>query len=386
VAIKLTTQGIAKAVCPPDRAEAKLPIEGHKGAYLRIRNGAKSILVLYRDAAGKQRWWRVCDARVAPKDIAEAIQLVRGRIVKGDDPAGERARARSYLEAALEAYEKDLTRRHVVKRGEVMSLLRRELARPLGNVDLAAVTRNDLVQRIAAVERSGRPGAARELRKVAAVFLGWCADTGLIDHSPLAGYRRQRKTRAQRLDRAGRALADWELPLFWQAAKSQGWPFGPYLQILLLLGQRRTETAAMRWRDLDLERGIWTIPASVTKSGRVHRVPLPPQAIAILARIPRTTSALVFPGRGNAVMSGWSKRLTPLYRATSAAGMPHFTIHDLRRTMRTGLGQLGVDRVVAELLLNHAVSDELTQIYDRADYWQQRVDAAGRWADHVTPP
>ena len=51
--------------------------------------------------------------------------------------------------------------------------------------------------------------------------------------------------------------------------------------------------------------------------------------------------------------------------------------------MRTGLGRLGVDRVIAELLLNHAISDELTAIYDRAEYWQQRVEAAARWANHV---
>jgi hypothetical protein len=51
--------------------------------------------------------------------------------------------------------------------------------------------------------------------------------------------------------------------------------------------------------------------------------------------------------------------------------------------MRTGLGRLGVDRVVAKLLLNHAVSDELAQIYDRGDYWKLRVEAATRWADHV---
>ena len=63
--------------------------------------------------------------------------------------------------------------------------------------------------------------------------------------------------------------------------------------------------------------------------------------------------------------------------------MPKWEPHDLRRTMRTGLGRLGVDRIIAELLLNHAISDELTAIYDRAEYWQQRVEVAARWANHV---
>lgn len=385
--IKLTVQGVAKAICPPDKTEVRYPIEGQRGAYLRVRGTRKTILVQYRDAAGKQRWFKVPDA--APKDMAEAVAIVRGRIAKGEDPAGQRKaeakRERARLEHALDAYERDLERRHVVKRGEVMSLLRRELSRPLGNVDLAELTRNDLVKRIADVAASGRPGAAQELRKVAAVFLGWCADHGMITASPLAGWRRQRRTRAQRLERAGRALADWELPALWQAAGDAGWPFGSYLKMLLLLGQRRTETAAMRWADADLEAGVWTVPADVTKPGRAHRVPLPPQAVEILKGLPRLAkSPYVFPGRNGKAMAGWSKRLPSVYEATAAAGMAPWTPHDLRRTMRSGLGRLGVDRVIAELLLNHAISDELTAIYDRGEYQVQRTEAAARWASHVT--
>lgn len=83
-------------------------------------------------------------------------------------------------------------------------------------------------------------------------------------------------------------------------------------------------------------------------------------------------------------MTGWSKRLPAVYKLTAAAGMAPWTPHDLRRTVRTGLGRLGVDRVIAELLIDHAISDELAQIYDHGDYWHVRVEAASRWADHVT--
>ena len=95
---------------------------------------------------------------------------------KGEDPAGEdkpeAKRERARLDHALNDYESDLERRKVVKRGEVMSLLRRELSKPLSNVELRTLTGNDLVKRIGEVEASGRPGAAKELRKVAAVFPG----------------------------------------------------------------------------------------------------------------------------------------------------------------------------------------------------------------------
>ena len=391
--IALTAQRIEQARCPAGKGKDHIWDSVQPGLALRVyATGRKVFVAFYRVGSGRkapQRWDLIGDAgAISLKDARDATRAKLGAVVKGADPAGERRelvkRDRARLEPALDAYEADLARRHVVKRKDRMSLLRREL-KPLGNVELAAITRNDLVRLINAIEQDGRPGAAQDLRKNAAVFLGWAVDQGLgINASPLAGWRRPRRTRAQLISRPGRALEDWELPIVWRAAEATGWPFGRYLQMLALLGQRRGETAQMRWRDVDLEAGVWAIPAAVTKSGRAHRVPLPPQAVAILSSLPRLASSdLVFPGRHGRAMSGWSKRLPPIYKATTAAGMAPWTPHDLRRTMRTGLGQLGVDRVVAELLLNHAVSDELEQIYDRGDYWRARAEASGRWATHV---
>jgi hypothetical protein len=102
-----------------------------------------------------------------------------GEIATGRDPAGERQaerkRDRARLGAALDRYETQLERRQVVKRGEVLSLLRRELERPFGNVDLADLDRAQMVARVAEIEASGRPGAARELKARATVFLSTAA-------------------------------------------------------------------------------------------------------------------------------------------------------------------------------------------------------------------
>ena len=121
----------------------------------------------------------------------------------------------------------------------------------------------------------------------------------------------------------------------------------------------------------------------MTKAGRAHRVPLPAEALALLDGLPRLTGGLVFPGRGGKPMSGWTKRVAALREATAAAGMGGWRLHDLRRTVRTGLGRLGVEPQIAELLLNHAIGDELAATYDRGDYWQRRAEAAARWARHV---
>ena len=88
--VKLTVEGLRKAASRPGKSEDKLPIEGHRGAYLRIRGAHKTVLLHYRDTGGAQRWYKVCDASLSPKDIGEAIGIARGRVAKGGDPSGEK--------------------------------------------------------------------------------------------------------------------------------------------------------------------------------------------------------------------------------------------------------------------------------------------------------
>ena len=150
------------------------------------------------------------------------------------------------------------------------------------------------------------------------------------------------------------------------------------------VGDCRTETSLMARPDLDLDAGEWIIPAAVTKNGREHRVPLPRAAVQIIREQPRMAGTdLVFPGRGGVPMTGFGARLRPVLDFTAQEDMGRWSLHDLRRTMRTGLGALDVDPIIAELILNHALQGDLAKAYDRHDYWRRRVEAVNRWADHV---
>src|SRR5262249_10139099 len=154
----------------------------------------------------------------------------------------------------------------------------RELLQPLGDIDLREVDRAQLVERIDAVRADGRPGAAEYLRAKLTPFLNWTVNVGIIDANVLAGWRKPRASRAEKLSAAapGRALDDKELSAFWRAAEAAGFPFGPYLKLLLLCGQRRTETALMAWSQVDLACGRWVIPPEINKVGRKLVIPLPP--------------------------------------------------------------------------------------------------------------
>jgi integrase len=392
--VNLTVQRIASLSCAPGAREAYLWDAAVAGFGVRAYpNGRKTYFVTYRSDGGgrKAPQRKLALGDVDSISLADARKVAKqrlGEVAAGGDPSGARhearRRERALLSAALDRYEQSLARRRIVKRKEAMSLLHREMLGPLGNVDLAELDRPTLVARIAEVEDGGRPGTAVDLRGKMVVFLSWAVNEGLIAASPLAGWRRERRTRAERLKQPGRALADWEIPILWSAAGAAGWPFGPYLQLLLLLGQRRTETALMAWHNIDLAAGEWVIPAAVTKSGREHRVPLPPAAVQIIRQRPRMAGTnLVFPGRGGRPMNGWGARLRPVLEVTAKANMANWSLHDLRRTMRTGLGALDVDPIIAELMLNHALQGDLAKAYDRHDYWRRRVEAVNRWADHV---
>jgi len=79
-----------------------------------------------------------------------------------------------------------------------------------------------------------------------------------------------------------RVLSDEEIKAFWQAASAEGWPFSSVFKVLLLTGQRREEVAGMRWREVDLDAGQWTIAKERCKNGKAHAVDLHPEAVRLL--------------------------------------------------------------------------------------------------------
>jgi integrase len=122
-----------------------------------------------------------------------------------------------------------------------------------------------------------------------------------------------------------------------------------------------------------------TISADRTKNGREHILHLCDDALAIIKRIPRRGREYVF-GVGRGGFSGWSRSKKDLEGAVKLK--EEWTLHDLRRTVRTGLGKLGVQPHVAEAVLNH-LPPKLIRTYDRNTYAAEKRDALDKWASHL---
>jgi integrase len=157
--------------------------------------------------------------------------------------------------------------------------------------------------------------------------------------------------------------------------------------VLLLTGQRRGELSLARWDDVDLVRKQWTIPEEHSKTGRAHLVPLSDWAVQEFNALHRERggSPFVLPGA-----DGQAHDAKLLTRATARCqkrfqerGIAHFTLHDLRRTCRTGLSKLKVQPHIAERVLNH-VQAGMSAVYDLHDYVAEKRDALDKWAAHLT--
>ncbi len=146
-------------------------------------------------------------------------------------------------------------------------------------------------------------------------------------------------------------------------------------------GARKGELLNARKTDVDLDGGTWTIPADHAKNGRAFVIPLAPQVVEHLRKLVALAGSSQWLIPGQDPREPASREL--LNRAINALALDRKVApHDLRRTMRSHLGALGVDVIVAEKSLNHAVGG-LIDIYDRGDYLPQRRKALELWASFL---
>jgi len=180
-----------------------------------------------------------------------------------------------------------------------------------------------------------------------------------------------------------RILTDDELRSVWRAVAEQGGPFAPVVQLLILTGQRRNEVAGMEWRELDLPEKLWKLPRGRVKNDNGHEVPLSDQAMAIIEGVPRLSGRqLLFTTTGDTPISGFSKAKVEI---DEASGVEDWTLHDLRRTMASGMARLGVSLPVIEKILNHTSGSfrGVVGIYQRHGYAEEKRAALDLWGAHV---
>jgi integrase len=277
------------------------------------------------------------------------------------------------------------------KGAEVERDVRREFVAAWGGRPITDITTLD-IRNVIKAKAADAPAQARNLLGYAKRLFYWAVEQQAygVDQSP-AERLRPDKIVGKKVIRQ-RVLSDAELRAMWRASGGMAYPYGPLYRVLALTGQRLAEVAEARWREFDLDKRLWIIPAARMKMDAPHVVPLADDVIAILDALPKFKNGdhLFSTTFGAKPVSGFTKAKATLDERMRAdiGDVPHFVNHDIRRTMRTGLSAL-VPSDIAELVIGHA-RPGLRKVYDQHAFEVEKRRALSLWAARlrsiVDPP
>jgi integrase len=392
------------------------------GLLVRVSDKGTKSLMLYAKWPGRQNFERRLIGRHPDITIEQArvtARAWRDQLHNGNDP---RAVAEAQHQAALRAqqhtfkqvaedyiahvYDEKQRKAHVVERE-----LRRVFVKAWGARPIASISLHDVRSAILPVKNRGKRYQAHNLFSHIRTLFSWAIGEGGygLERSPCEHLQPKRLIGKKKPRE--RVLDDDELRALWAAtgrmgdARIGGYPWAPFVRLLLLTGQRKTEISDMKWPELDLEKRLLAVPPERFKSGSTHLVPLSPQVMAIIAALPRfkyPKGEFVFSSTHGALpVDGFSRMkkqldklmLEELRKLRGAdAKLEPFVLHDLRRTCRTRLAWIGTPEHLAERVIGHGPKDQLKKIYDRYQYLPEQAAALENWASKLleivepTPP
>ncbi len=351
------------------------------GLYVRVTSkGYKAFVAVARDRHGRQVWHTVggveLDIVVAIEQGREVIRRIKAGIGPVADPGD---RPQTVREVWAEFYAGHIANKRRVLRTahELQRLYERFILPRWGKRPFADLGRGDVARALDTIERDSGPHQADQVLQLIRGMMVWFAgrnDKYLIPLIPRMNRVKEKKDRER-----DRVLDHDEIRKVWTAAEASG-PFGGFIQMLLLTGQRRAKVAAMRWEDIDAE-GVWTIATEDREKGNAEALVLPMLALDIIYRQHRIVgNEYVFAGRGAGHFKGYSTRKRDL--DVKVGDIPAWRFHDLRRTCRSLLAEARVDRHVAERVLGHVLPG-VEGIYDRHDYKEEKAEALQRLANLI---
>jgi integrase len=317
-------------------------------------------------------------AMSVPKAREQAAKL-HAEVKLGHDPQAAKkdsqARAGESFEACLRIY-LERRRSDVKLRPSSYREIERHLDRNLKALHGLRIDKVDRRAIALELDRLTANGAVQANRTLASLrkFLSWCAGQVYIDVNAAQFIN---KNSEQSRDRV---LTDAELRTVWHAL-----PKGDYcdiVRLLMLTGQRASEIGDLAWDEIDLDRAVIVLPPTRTKNRRRHAVPLSAPALDILkARVPKEGRSHVF-GIGQGGFAGWSRCKA---RLDAAVQIKPFVVHDLRRSVASGLGDCGVEPYIVEQVLNHqsGAKSGVSGLYNKSSYEPQKTTALNLWADHL---
>ena len=345
-----------------------------------LPSGKRSWIVQFRLADGKTVRRTIGSTKVVPATMAEARAqqlLAHARVHRIDLAAQEKAdalakirRRNTTIGGIASAYLSEpavRARRSFAETKRYLEVVWRDVR----EFDAESVDRHALIPVLRQIASARGGVTANRARASLSSMFTWAITHGLLrrDNSPTAflpSWAEQARSRA---------LAIEELAQVWGAAPAINEVFGRMIRLLALTGCRRSEISDLEWTEIDFARAVIELPGSRTKNSLAHTVPLAPVALEILADVPRRSTARVFSGFRS---WSWAKA-----RLDALVSLPAWTVHDIRRSVSTGLHEhLQADPHLVELVINHASGSKagVAGRYDRSVRLGERRAVLEAWA------
>lgn len=398
----------------PERAANGRPVqvdywdETTKGFGLRVSSTGRKTWTLLTRVHGSGEQIRVTLGDYAERETDLGLTLAQARAAAkerwaqaraGHNPnrAAAQARSRIFSDVAQEFLDKHCRAKN--RRPRTIEgykhILEGEALRPLAPRPLASITHEEFQDVLDSLAKRAPIQANRTLA-VVRKMMKWAKSRKYLSISPVADIERPSEENRRNRHLFGHELhgRPSEIALAWRAFDAAG-PFAPVLKLMALTGQREREVAGMRWAELLELNGSqprWLIPEERAKNNVAHIVPLGPTALEILRVQPRLAkSPFVFTTTGETPVSGfsWAKRKVDAeIKRLKAEGVypgqfeAPWVFHDLRRTLKTGLNELGIRKDVRDALLNH-MREGVDAHYDHAALEKEKREAVLVWDDFV---
>ena len=388
--MKLTTATI-KTLTLPDGVSDKTYFDDELAGFgVRLRaGGSRKFVVQYDIGSRTKRMTLSAVGAIGLTAARKLAQQILAGVKLGRDPANERSEARERADEAFGALlERYLPYKAAQVRPRSLKEIERHLctyARVLHPRPVAAIDRRAIAALVSATAAKAGPATANCMLGSLSGYFNWLLREGLIEGANPASL----VNKAPQGKGRDRLISDSELVEIWNALGAD--EYGSIVKLLIYTAARKTEIGDLMWSEIDFDAAEIRLPASRTKGGKAHLIPLAPQALAILKARPHNGRAYVF-GRGKTGFQGWAwcKRALDarISAARKAAGvtepMAGFVLHDLRRFFSTVVhDRLNGAPHVIESALGHTMGSAVSATYNKATYVAERRLYAERWAAFI---
>jgi len=390
----------------PSDARKNIKLADGGGLYLLITPAGSRYWRLKYRWAGKEKLLALgVYPEVSLKEARVRRDVARKQLSEGIDPSAKRRADRVAAKAASESSFKALALEwHQTKAAEwapghasdVLRTLNLYLFPDLGPLPIAEIEPMTLLEVLRKVERTGKLDTAKRLRERCQAIFRLAIASGRAKHNPAAELT---DTLKASISKPRPALTLQQLPAFLRAVEATDSitiPTRILLMVVMTCFTRIGETVRAQWIHLDLEAGIWTIPAENRKIKAKHKatapphiIPLPRQVVSSLTRMLafRRQSPYVFPNHHNPRTHMSESTLLRAYERIGYGGKNkvngNVVTHGFRATASTILNEAGFNPDAVERQLSHTEPNQVRAAYNRAAYMEERRRMLQCWADYL---